>query len=108
MLTEVATITILTMSGVEEYYLTLKCVDHCTKSSSVGDPSAPSDNRASDIRLLGIAFDKESPLNYRDNCDTFQGSFDNPSECRWWDCYLPTSISSQKYSTQMTVAIYIR
>ena len=84
------------------------CVDHCTHSPSIGVPPAPSDHAASDIRLLGIAFDKRSPSDYRTNCDTFYNSFDNPIECRWHNCVLPTDISSQKQSTQMTVTLYVR
>ena len=61
----------------------------------------------SDNRLLGIAFDKVTPDNYYDNCDTFATNFDNPGECRWHDCHLPSSISAAKYQVQMTVAIYI-
>ena len=82
------------------------CVDHC--KHNVGVPPAPSDHAAGDIQLLGIAFDKTTPSDYRANCDTFWSSFDNPRECRWRDCILPTSISSLKVDTQMTVAIYVR
>ena len=82
-----------------------KCVDRCTRNNGVRP--APSNNENQDNRLLGIAFDKESPDNYYQNCDTFYNNFDNPTECRWHNCGLPTSISATKYSTQMTVAIYI-
>ena len=81
------------------------CVDHC--KHHVGVPPAPSDDLARDIRVLGIAFDKVSPSNYRFNSDTIC-SFDNPRDCRWRDCYLPSSISSNEHDTQMTLAIYIR
>ena len=81
------------------------CVDRCQQH--VGVPQAPS-YLNDDIRLLGIAFDKKTPTDYRANCDTFKISFDNPIDCRWHDCYLPTSISSEKRNTQMTVAIYVR
>ena len=81
-----------------------KCVDHCTVDNGVRPaPSAEGDNR-----LLGIAFDKNSPDNYYVNCDTFWTKFDNPRECRWHNCGLPTSISATHRNTQMTVAIYVR
>ena len=83
-----------------------KCVDHCTRSKSNGVRPAPT--AAGDNRLLGIAFDKVSPDNYYNNCDTIQSNFDNPVECRWHDCDLPTSISAKNRNTQMTVAIYVR
>ena len=85
-----------------------KCVDHCARSGNNGVRPAPSDNGNRDNRLLGIAFDKRSPDNYYDNCDTFWNNFDNPRECRWGDCSLPTSISAKSTGTQMTVAIYVR
>ena len=81
-------------------------MDHCTRSNGVRP--APSNNDSRDNRLLGIAFDKHTPDNYYDNCDTFQRSFDNPGECRWHDCHLPTNISAKNAGTQMTVAIYVR
>ena len=83
-----------------------KCVDLCTRKNGVRP--APSDNANRDNRLLGIAFDKLSPDNYYSNCDTFKINFDNPVDCRWHDCQLPTSISATRHETQMTVAIYIR
>ena len=82
-----------------------KCVDHCTRNR--GRP-APSDNDNRDNRLLGIAFDKDSPDRYYDHCDTFWHNFNNPWECRWDNCHLPTSISAKSTETQMTVAIYVR
>ena len=39
---------------------------------------------------------------------TFKINFDNPVDCRWHDCQLPTSISATRNETQMTVAIYVR
>ena len=81
------------------------CVDRCKRS--VGVPPAPSDREARDT-LLGIAFDKVSPSNFRANSDTIWSSFDNPRDCRWGDCYLPSSISSNERDTQMTLAIYVR
>ena len=81
-----------------------KCVDHCAINNGVRPaPSAHGDNR-----LLGIAFDKRTPDNYYQNCDTFHTNFDNPGECRWYDCNIPTSISATKSGVQMTVAIYVR
>jgi hypothetical protein len=83
-----------------------KCVDHCTNSNGVHP--APSDAENRDNRVLGLAFDKHSPDNYYFNCDTFSTNFDNPLECRWHDCQLPSSISAITGSVQMTVAIYVR
>ena len=82
-----------------------KCVDHCTTSNN-GVRPAPT--AVGDNRLLGIASDKRSPDNYYDHSDTFCTSFDNPVDCRWNDCYLPTTISGTNRRTQMTVAIYVR
>ena len=57
---------------------------------------------------VGLTFDKESPYNYKANCDTYKGSFTSPGDCRWENCILPSSFSSSKYHVQMTVAIYVR
>ena len=82
-----------------------KCVDYCTGNNGV--QPAPS-NHGGDRRLLGITFDKTSPLKFDVNCDTYHGTFDALRDCRWHDCRLPTSISATNADTQMTVAIYVR
>ena len=83
-----------------------KCADLCARHNGVRP--APSVHTKRDSRFLGIAFDKESPDNYYANCDTFWSYFNNPADCRWHDCDLPTSISAINRNTQMTVAIYVR
>ena len=82
----------------------VQVVDTCTLTDwSVGKPPAPSAHSSRDRRLLGIAFDKSTPDKYLANCDTIQGTFTSPTDCRWFDCH----ISSMR-RTQMTVVIYIR
>ena len=83
-----------------------QCVDLCVTKSN-GVRPAPSSN-SDDDRLLGIAFDKFTPDDIYDGCDTVDGTFDNPEECRWHDCWLPRSISAKGTQTQMTMAIYVR
>ena len=85
-----------------------KCVDHCARSENDGVRPAPRIHANRDNRFLGIAFDKHSPDNYYDDCDTFYYNFDNTLDCRWNNCRLNTSISAKSRQTQMTVAIYIR
>ena len=58
--------------------------------------------------INGLTFDKQSPYDYKANCDTYRGSFTTPADCRWRTCYLPSSISSDNWYVQMTVAIYVR
>ena len=81
-----------------------KIVDRCTHGGSPNVQPAPS-AQGGDHALLGIAFDKRSPYNYYDNCDTIYGSFNSPGECRWFDCY---TTATGKRSKQQTVAIYVR
>jgi len=80
-----------------------KIVDKCTKSGNNGIQPAP----AVDY-IPGITFDKHSPYNYYSNCDTLSGSLTSPSDGRWGDCHLPSSISGTKNLVQMTMAIFIR
>ena len=75
-----------------------KIIDTCTKSGSPNVQPAPSAKN-----FLGLGFDKRSPYNYVGNCDTIQGTFDSPRDCRFHDCSYPT-----KYNIQQTVAIYVR
>ena len=79
-----------------------KIIDKCTKSGSPNVQPAPSISRG-DRKLLGLTFDKVSPYSYFANCDTIQGTFDLPHDCRWHDCTYPT-----KYNIQQTVAVYVR
>ena len=79
-----------------------QCVDLCATVNN-GIRPAPS-SVDDDPKLLGIAFDKHSPDDEFKNCDTVHGTFDNPEECRWHDCYLPSGISTQSSQTQMTMA----
>ena len=58
--------------------------------------------------IPGIAFDKHTPYNYYRNCDTLHKSLTSPSDCRWANCRLPSSISETKYHVQMTMAIFVR
>ena len=74
----------------------IKIVDFCTRSNGV--PPEPTDT------YLGLAFDKVYPGVHTGNHDTIDS---NHADCRWADCHLPSSISSQSYQLQMTVAIYL-
>jgi len=77
----------------------VKVVDKCTYGNGV--QPAPENNL-----IIGLTFDKASPYNYKGvNCNTYAGSFSSPSDCRWANCGLPSSISSSK---QMTLAIFAR
>ena len=78
-----------------------KIVDNCATNNGV--QPAPENNFA-----IGLTFDKHTPYDHAANCDSYRGSFPNPTDCRWENCYLPTSISTSKYHVQMTVAIYVR
>ena len=78
-----------------------KIVDKCTRSNGVQPAPAV-------YRITGIKFDKKTPYNYYYNCDTLHGSLTSPSESRWADCYLPSSISGSQRFVQMTMAIFVR
>jgi len=82
-----------------------KVIDKCTSSNGV--PPAPSVHHSG---IFGLNFDKVTPTNHYVNCDTYhQGStLTNPISCRWHDCHLPSSISSKKYGTDMTMALFVR
>ena len=77
-----------------------KIVDKCTQG--IGIQPAPY------VNIPGIIFDKWTPYNYYDNCDTLAGSLTNPTEYRWNDCHIPSSISGTKEFVQMTMAIFVR
>ena len=57
--------------------------------------------------LHGVTFDKESTLHAGQNCDTYCGSLTHPSDCRWENYQLPSSISSQAKHVQMTLTMAI-
>ena len=76
-------------------------VDKCTTSNGV--QPAPSSHVNP-----GITFDKRSPYDYSKDCNTVEGSLTSPEECRWHNCYLPSSISGSKFRVQMTMAIFVR
>ena len=79
-----------------------KIVDKCTRGNSV--QTAP----AVDV-ISGITFDKKTPYNYYSgNCDVLWGSLTSPSECRWHNCHLPSSISGSYRRVQMTMGIFVR
>ena len=78
-----------------------KTVDKCANRNGV--QPAP-ENTA----VIGLTLDKNSPYHYKASCDTYYGSFASPTDCRWENCHLPSSISSRKNHVQMTVAIYVR
>ena len=84
-----------------------KMVDRCAKGSSQNIQPAPSSN-AKNYEMLGLAFDKVTPYDYQNNCDTTDRSLSSPRDCRWHDCDLPSQISSNNRNTQQTVAIYVR
>ena len=78
-----------------------KIIDKCTKFNGV--QPAPIANR-----IPGIGFDKRTPYDYSNNCDTLWGPLTSSSDCRWWDCHLPSSISGSHKSVQMTMVIFVR
>ena len=79
-----------------------KVVDHCTAKNGVQPAPDNYNNKG------GLSFDKWSPYAYTSSCDVYYGSLSSPEDCRWYNCRLPTNISSSQYQTQMTVAIYVR
>ena len=81
-----------------------KIVDKCTAQNGIQPaPAATTPNF-----VPGITFDKITPYKYYTNCDTIWGPLNSPSECRWHDCHLPSSISEKKEFVQMTMAIFVR
>ena len=79
----------------------MKITDNCKNNKNI--QPAPSTNSGSDRKLLGLSFDKHSPCNYLDNCDTISGTFKSPVDCRWGDCKYP-----RLFNAQQTIAIYVR
>ena len=78
-----------------------KVVDKC--SSSNGVQPAPQNSG-----VVGLTFDKHSPYDHKANYDTYWGSFSSPTDGRWENCALPSSISSRGNHVQMTMTIYVR
>ena len=78
-----------------------KIVDQCTAGNGI--QPAPKNSH-----VTGLTFDKSSPYDYKANCDTYRGSINSPTDCRWENCQLPSSISSSNQHYQMTAAIYVR
>ena len=75
-----------------------KIVDKCTTNSGVQPAPVAS-------LILGITFDKITPYNYINNCDTLDSLL---RDCRWHDCRLPLSISGSNANVQMTLTIFVR
>ena len=78
-----------------------KIVDKCSVHNGI--QPAPAANK-----IPGITFNEISPYNYHANCDTLHGSLTKPTDCRWWDCHLPSSISGTGRNVQMTLALFVR
>lgn len=82
-----------------------KIVDKCDLDNSINVQPAPSISSAGgDNRLFGLVFDKHSPCDYWNNSDTISGSFDSPTDARFFDC----SKSPALQKSQQTIAIYVR
>ena len=75
-----------------------KIVDNCTANNGV--QPAPENQY-----IIGLTFDKQTPYNHKFNCDTYGGTFASPTDCRWANCGLPSSISNRNSKVQMNVAI---
>ena len=79
-----------------------KIVDKCKERNGV--QPAPTF-----VSIPGIAFNKATPYNYHAGTSiTLCGSLTNPSDCRWNDCQLPSSISASQTYVQMTMTIFVR
>ena len=76
----------------------IKIVDLCTGNN--GTPPEPTSDT-----YQGLTFDKHNPEVHTGNCDTDR--YPNGNDCRWENCLLPSSISSQSSHVQMTVAMYL-
>jgi hypothetical protein len=75
-----------------------KVVDHCSRGGTgVPEPIEHND-------LGGIVINKQVDA----NTDSIRGTLASPQDDRWKECWLPSSISSSRTNTQMTVAIYVR
>ncbi|XP_062502303.1 uncharacterized protein LOC134179426 [Corticium candelabrum] len=78
----------------------VKITDHCNQGNGI--PPEPSIDSSG---IPGLTFDKLRPGVYTGNCDT--DNYKNMRDCRWENCYLPSSISSKTNHVQMTVAIFL-
>ena len=77
-----------------------KIIDKCSNYGSGHRPNL--------VKIIpGITFTKSGSLSYSGS-DTYCGKLNNPTDCRWEYCRLPSSISSSPCHTQMTLAIYLR
>ena len=75
-----------------------RIVDRCTRSGT----RVPTPREYG--TLTGLVFDK-----HVDGwTDTLHGSLASPGDNRWWECHLPSGLSSSRTSVQMTMAIYVR
>lgn len=86
-----------------------KLVDKCTQGNGI--PPMPK-IYSGNPDLLGLEFGKRGIYqNERESyCDGYYVSLSSPGECRWWDCLLPSSISSKPWGdgVQRTTAIFVR
>jgi hypothetical protein len=86
-----------------------KLVDKCTQGNGI--PPMPK-IYSGNPDLLGLDFAKRGTYqNVRESyCDGYYVSLSSPGECRWWDCLLPSSISSTSWGSgvQRTTAIFVR
>ena len=79
-----------------------KIIDHCKNNNDV-HPN-PMNNY-----VIGLTFNKKKAYYYSSDGDgTIKGILTTPTDERWHYCDIPSSISSIPYSTQMTLAIFVR
>lgn len=83
------------------------CIDRCTRRDTSGATPAPSVHNTG---VLGLSFDKKSPSDHYNNCDTYHEgtTLTSPKECRWHNCLLPSSISTKDRDTDMAIGIFVR
>ena len=82
-----------------------RVIDQCIHQNGI--PPQPSIHHTG---IFGLTFDKLTPYIFHVDCDTYhQGStLTSPRECRWYNCHLPSYISSRPTATDMTMAILVR
>ena len=78
----------------------VKITDHCRTGNGI--PPEPSIWSGG---IPGLTFDKKNPGVYTGNCDTDR--YKSMIDCRWENCLLRSSISSETSHVQMTVAIFV-
>ena len=71
--------------------------DRCTRYRNIPIPKQEND-------LTGMVFDKQGD----GYTDTIRSILSSSRDSRWRECWLPSSISSSKFTVQMTMAIYVR